>query len=379
MIQACDPCLRRTALLGLLAGRIEIARRGGGQLRDVLALPDDELLAAVAGNKARGLAATVPALAAAQRDAARRAGLAAFCRHSDRYPARLRDDRAAPAVLFVAGRPERLAELVGEGEARPPAAAVVGTRRASPEGLEVARLLGRGLSAAGVAVVSGMALGIDGAAHDGALEAGGATVAVLAGGADVPYPLRRRRTYEQIVSRGAVVAEMPPGFHAHPWCFLARNRIIAALADATIVVEAAARSGSLVTTELALELGRDVGAVPGSALSWRAEGVNALLRDGAALIRDARDALDLVVGLDAAARAAAEARAAGPVPAPPDLDPELAELLEAVEAGRDDVESLVGGPGAAASVQAGLMELELMGLVRRLPGGRVVRATGQAG
>jgi DNA processing protein len=169
---------------------------------------------------------------------------------------------------------------------------------------------------------------------------------------------------------------MPPGFAAFKWSFLARNRIIAGLADATIVVEAAERSGSLVTAEMALELGRDVGAVPGAPLDWRASGTNALLRDGATLIRDAHDALDLVLGLDAAALQTAAARAAGPVPAPPDLPPALRRLLVAVEEGRGSVDRLAAEGGGAAAVRAGLMELELLGLVRRGAGGRVVRMTG---
>jgi DNA processing protein len=251
--------------------------------------------------------------------------------------------------------------------------AIVGTRRASPEGLEVARALGRGLASAGVTVVSGMALGIDSAAHAGAVESGGRSVAVLAGGADVPYPARKRALHDQLRRHGAVVSEMPPGFRAHRWCFPARNRVIAALADATIVVEAAERSGSLITAELALELGREVAAVPGPVLSWRSAGTNALLRDGATLVRDARDILDLVLGVDGAAVAVADAQRAASAP-PVDLPPELASLLSAVDDGRDRISALTADADGAAMVRAGLAELELLGLVRRAPGGRWVRA-----
>ena len=176
--------------------------------------------------------------------------------------------------------------------------AVVGTRRASADGLEVARALGRGLAAAGVTVVSGMALGVDSAAHAGALESSGRTVAVLAGGADVPYPPSKARLHGLIAERGCVVGELPPGFVAMRWCFPARNRIIAALAHMTIVVEAARRSGSLITAEIAIDIGREVGAVPGPVTAWRSAGTNALLRDGATVIRDAADALDVAVGVD---------------------------------------------------------------------------------
>jgi len=378
MSAACAPCLRRTALLALLAGRIEIARRQRPGLRDVLALEDEALVRAVAGAEAEAVRARVGAIdPGALTVDAEAAGLTALCRHDRAYPSRLRDDRSAPATLFVAGRLERFAELVGAAEGPPPSVvAIVGTRKASSEGLEIARLLGRGLASAGVTVVSGLALGIDGAAHDGALEGGGATVAVLAGGADLPYPQRRRRTHEELTRRGAVVSEMPAGFRAFPWSFLARNRIIAGLAAATIVIEAAERSGSLVTAELALELGRDVGAVPGSVLSWRTRGTNALLRDGATLVRDARDALDLALGFDTDARVAAGVQASGPVPAPPGLDPELDALLTAVETGDETIEALVRRAGSPSGVQAGLMELELLGLVRRAPGGRVTRVLG---
>ncbi|QEC48684.1 DNA-protecting protein DprA [Baekduia soli] len=381
---ACDACLRRTMLVASLAGGIEIARHRRRPLREVLALGDAELAAAVAGDRVPEVLEEVAARSVtALRDAAGKAGLLAICRHDPAYPAMLRDDRSAAAVLFAraggAGAAARLGALLGRpGEAPPPAVAIVGTRKASPEGLEVARTLGRGLAAAGVTVVSGMALGIDGAAHAGALEGGGTTVAVLAGGADIAYPATKRRLYGAIVGAGLVISEMPPGFRAHRWCFPARNRTIAALAPATLVVEAAERSGSLITAELALDLGRDVGAVPGPVMVWRSRGTNALLRDGATLIRDAADALDLVLGVGEAE--AATARAALAVVAPPaDLEPSLRALLRAIEDGRDTVGALAADPGAAAAVRAGLMELELLGLVRRGPGGRVVRVPAAGG
>jgi DNA processing protein len=218
-----------------------------------------------------------------------------------------------------------------------------------------------------------MALGIDSAAHAGALEAGGRTVAVLAGGADVPYPRSKARLYEAIVrGGGAVVSEMPPGFQAFKWNFPARNRIIAAAAPATIVVEAAERSGSLITADLALQLGRDVGAVPGPVVSWRSRGTNALLRDGATLIRDARDALDLVLGIEGADAAVGWA-AGETVPPPSGTAPALLALLAAIEDGRDTIATLATDAAGAAAVRAGLMELELLGLIQRAPGGRVRR------
>src|SRR3954452_8810442 len=276
---ACGDCLRRSWLLARLAGRLDIAFHRRRPVRDVLALDDAQLIRGLGGDQAAAIAAELDAVRAADlRAHAAAAGLSVVCRHDARYPARLRDDRAAPAVLYVSAALDdgvaRLAALAADG----PVVAVVGTRRASPDGLEIARALGGGLCAAGVTVVSGMALRVDSAAHAGAVEAGGRTVAVLAGGADQPYPLRKRALYERILAGGAAISEMPPGFRPYKWGFPARNRTIAALADATIVVEAAGRSGSLITADLALELGRDVGAVPGPVLSWRSAGTNALLR-----------------------------------------------------------------------------------------------------
>ena len=220
MTSACEGCLRRSWLLARLAGHIEIAWRRSRPVRDVLSLSDATLIEAVAGESARAVHAEWEQVdATLLAPAAREAGLRTVCRHGEAYPARLRDDGSAPAALFVTGRGE-LAPLVGDSGAQPPpAVAIVGTRRASLDGLQVATALARGLSASGVAVVSGMALGIDSAAHEGALDGGGRTVAVLAGGADVPYPRSKRRVYEQIMGAGCVLSEMPPGFQARRWCF----------------------------------------------------------------------------------------------------------------------------------------------------------------
>ena len=191
-------------------------------------------------------------------------------------------------------------------------------RLAAPElvRVEVAEQLGYLLAGAGLVVVSGMALGIDAAAHRGALDAGGSTIAVLGSGPDVVYPRSERRLYERITSTGAVVSEMPPGTVPGPGCFPKRNRIMAALGTMTLVVEAAQPSGSLITAEQAAKLGREVGAVPGRVTSRVARGTNALLAEGAAVIRDAQDVLDRMVGVgspDGAPRRAGARRGAGPV------------------------------------------------------------------
>ena len=359
---ACDACLRRTAFVASLAPHVERARRDHRHIRELLALSDEQLLDALAGDRRAELERTRDAFdPATARIRLGGAGLDAVCRHGSDYPQRLRQAADAPAVLHVAGDRARLAAIAGDDA---PAVAIVGARRAGHDGLEVARGLGRGLAAAGVTVVSGMALGVDSAAHAGALEVGGPTITVLASGADVPYPPSKRGLYRELVRTQAVLSEMPAGFRPFRWCFPARNRTIAGLASLTIVVEAAERSGSLITAELAQELGRAVGAVPGSVLAPRAAGSNALLRDGAVVIRHAQDALDEALGIGVAtALAGRDAR---------ELDGPLRALLERVADGRDTVSALAATPAEAQHALAGLGELELLGFVRRGPGGRYV-------
>jgi DNA processing protein len=249
------------------------------------------------------------------------------------------------------------------------AVAIVGARRATPYGLEVARTLGRGLAAARVIVISGMALGIDAAAHSGALEVGGPTIAVLAGGADRPYPRSRAPLYRRIIAEaGCAVSEMPPGFAPFKWGFPARNRIIAGLAAATIVVEAAERSGSLITAEMAQDLGRIVAAVPGPVTSRMSAGTNALLRDGAELVRDAQDALDAVFGPGT--------RLVAPGPDPSRLAPELRAVLDRFVGAPATPAALLRGGDDVDAVLAALAELELLGHLRRGPGGAYVRVAG---
>jgi DNA processing protein len=359
---ACDGCLRRTALIGLLAGHVDRARRDHRHIRELLALPDAALLAALAGDRRCALQRSYEQIAPrAARSRLAAARLHAICRHDAGYPPRLLQSTDAPAVLHVAGNPALLAALAAGGA---PAVAVVGARRAGQDALEIARGLARGLAAAGVTVISGMALGIDSAAHAGALEVGGPTLGVLASGADVAYPPSKRGLYRALVRDQAVVSEMPPGSSPHRWCFPARNRTIAGLASLTIVVEAAERSGSLITAELAQELGRAVGAVPGPVLAPRTAGSNALLRDGALVIRHAQDALDEALGIGVAT--------ALPRRDPGRLETPLRALLARVADGGDTVSALAATPAEAQQALAGLAELELQGFVRRAAGGRYV-------
>jgi DNA processing protein len=287
---------------------------------------------------------------------ARTVGLESICRCDPRYPPRLRDLGSAPAVLYVGGGLERFLAAAAEEPV-----AVVGARRASTYGLETARSLGRGLAAAGLTVVSGMALGIDSAAHEGALSTRAPAVAVLPSPAETPYPRTRRRLYHQLMTAGAVVSELPPDTRVRRWMFVARNRIIAGLSAATVVVEAAAGSGALLTAQFARALGRPVGAVPGRITTPQAIGTNALLVEGARVVRGAQDVLDALYGVGART-AGGEYR--------PEPGADTREVLQAVAGGRDTPDALAAAEIAPGRALAALAWLELSGNLRREPGGR---------
>jgi DNA processing protein len=268
------------------------------------------------------------------------------------YPPALQHIPDPPPVLWVRGDPQLLARL---------SVAVVGSRAGSPYGLQVAERLGGDLAARGVAVVSGMARGVDSAAHEGALSAGGITSAVLGSGADVVYPAEHRGLALRIAANGAIVSELVPGTRPRPEFFPRRNRIISGLVRAVVVIEAGEKSGSLITARCALEQGRDVLAVPGNILSGRNKGGHALLRDGARLVETADDVLD-ELGLNRSGPRADS-------PDPP--DPVLSVLApgEPMELGRISEEC--GLPAAALLPR--LLDLEMRGLVLRVAGGRFLR------
>jgi DNA processing protein len=362
MTGACCDCLRRSHLIAFLASRIAgKLDRPGRRDTGILGLDSERLIAAVAGTDAEDaedfLESFDAGVARAELD---ERGTSALCRHSDGFPACLGDLTDPPAVLYVAGDPARLGELSTE-----PAVTIVGTRRPSAYGVEVAHALGRGLARAGVTVVSGLALGIDAAALRGAVEAGAGGLAVLAGGPDVPYPRTNRRLHAELVRTGAVLSEAPPGRRAFRWSFPARNRIMAALGRLTVVVEAAQRSGSLITTDFAEQLGRGVAAVPGRVTSHVAAGANRLLRDGAALVSGPEDVLDELFGAGAWSAPPSE-----PAPRPV---PELRPVLEAVEAG-EGIAGIGDRAGlSAAATRRALSRLESEGYVVRDALGRYER------
>lgn len=281
------------------------------------------------------------------------------------YPAALRDLSLPPPVLALVGagwEPSRQA----------PAVAVVGSRRMDAYGQEVATLFARDLARAGVVVVSGFARGVDAAAHRAALGAAGTTFAVLGCGLDVDYPAGQRQLAREVEAGGVRLSEFPLG--TGPWRanFPVRNRIIAALARATLVVQGALRSGSLVTAHLALELGRDVFAVPSRIFDERAMGTNTLLAEGAHLALHPRDVLDRI-GVASTAQPAGAAAASGRE-APPPGWPET--LLNTLVPGEPvTAEGLAGAAGCDVDTALGaLLELELLGWTRRLPGPLFARA-----
>jgi DNA processing protein len=270
------------------------------------------------------------------------------------YPALLGELHDPPPRLYLRGGPVELLDL--------PAVAIVGARSCSPYGAQVARELARELGAAGAVVVSGLARGVDGEAHRGALAASGLTVAVLGCGIDRDYPRAHAQLAGRIAESGAIVSEYAPGVEPSPWRFPARNRIVAGLARATVVVEARERSGALITADFALELGREVFAVPGEITSALSAGTNDLIRQGATPLLSADDVLE-ALGLERAATRVPDALSADALALLAPLS-EIARTLD--ELGRL---TGLGSPAMAAA----LTELELAGLVAAADG--VYRST----
>jgi DNA processing protein len=353
----CDACLRHAHLIAHLAPRIAgMLDRPRERVAGVLRLDEEELIERVASHRADAVNRFLDDFDRGHaRERLANREVVAICGHHEDYPASLRDLADPPRVLFCAGTIERLRELLAE-----PAATIVGSRRASPYALEVARQLGRGLAASGVTVVSGLALGIDAASHEGALEGGSQTIAVLACGPDLIYPSRHRALYRRLRRSGVVLSEMPPGTRALRWGFPARNRIMAALGAITVVVEAGDPSGSLITAHFAADLGRSVGAVPGRVTVSVAEGSNRLLRDGAVLIRGPEDVLDEVFGVGNRPLGRGKGAFERAIRA---LDPVVRQVFDRVELG-ESVSAIAAATGlSVATVRAALGQLEHEGLI----------------
>ena len=325
------------------------------------ALASTSLLAARAGGRAAAAAADPERRAAARQavDGALSLGMGVLAIFDEAYPTSLRHLADPPPVLFLRGR----RALLGT-----PGVAVVGSRKATARARDVSFQLGRALAEEGIPVVSGLALGVDGAAHRGAVEGRGPTVAVLGTGADRAYPSSHRTLFRRIVETGLVVSEFPPGTPALPHHFPRRNRILAALAHTLVVVEAASRSGALISVDHALDLGLDVWAVPGPIQEPACAGSNALLADGARPLVSVDAFLQAVAGT--APRAAEEALDGVAADAGPE-----ARVLEALSQGgrsADEVARVTGLPTARALSLLSALELE--GRVQRIPGMRFRKA-----
>lgn len=342
---ACVECLARAWLLARLAAHLDVVRH---RVPAVLDLGDDDLIHEVAGADKAAVRAELAAFdAPAYADACVAAGLELICRCHAAYPAPLLDLSAEPAVLHIAGGAAKFIELVG----RHPVA-IVGARRASPYALESARALAHGVSAGHHAVVSGMAAGVDSAAHEGALSAWGGTIAVLPAAPQRPYPVSALGLHRRILTGGAAVSELGPDVPVRRWMFPARNRIVAGLSAMTVVVAARKGSGALTTARMARALQRPLGAVPGQVTSPLAWGPHQLIREGARLVAGPGD-----VGL-------------------PDWNPQqaipkgLRRLFDALADGLEPGEAFAEAELDVQQGLAQLAELELAGHIHRRAGGQ---------
>lgn len=356
-------CLRliRSAPVGPATFR-ELINHCGGAKEALRALPE------LAKRGGRPVRLCSEAAAEAELAAAERAGACPVFTIEPGYPPLLAAVDAPPPLLYIKGRRELLAR---------PAVAIVGSRQASAAGVKLAHRFAAELGAAGLVVVSGLARGIDAAVHAASLATG--TAAVLAGGVDVVYPPEHAGLQREIGETGCLVTEQPPGFVARGQDFPRRNRLISGMSLGVIVVEAARRSGTLVTARFAAEQGREVFALPGHPLDPRAEGTNQLLKSGATLVTEPADVLEALApqiargcGLtEAAAQSYAAAAAAadladGPPSAPEPGEAERARVLEALGPQPVDVDALVRASGLdARAVRILLMELDLAGEIVR--------------
>lgn len=360
------------SLLQARVGNSLVSRLAGGRVRDVIEKPAARISGEMnlTGKAARALAEMRQAFDAhALLESLERAGIQTVTLADEAYPARLRAAPDPPPALFVRGR------LMSDA-----LVALVGSRKATPAGVEMAHALGRELAARGVCVVSGLALGVDAAAHEGALEAGGDTIGVLGCGIDVVYPRANRDLFRRVEGRGALVSEYAPGEAPLAWRFPARNRIIAGLSDAVVVVEASEKSGALITARHALDAGRDVWAVPGPPGMPECRGSNRLLADGAGVLWDVPEFLEAVAGRTGEKTppgpVAAEPTAREPVlPDPPvGLPEEEAGVLRGVDFRSVGADVVAGRTGVEMKVVlSALAILELKGYVARDAAGNFAR------
>jgi DNA processing protein len=285
--------------------------------------------------------------------------------HDPRYPPALRHIADAPPLLYVSGQAQLLTG---------PCLAMVGSRNASVQGAANAEVFAQALSMAGLTIVSGLALGIDTAAHRGALQGAGATIAVIGTGPDLVYPARNRALWQRIAEQGCVVGEYAPGTPPLAHNFPQRNRIISGLSAGVLVVEAAAKSGSLITARLAAGQGRDVFAIPGSIHSALAKGCHLLIKEGAKLVESAADVLQEIRGSPMVRLGLADVGRPQPAGSLAPQGGDHDDVLEAIGHGPLDLEAIARAcQRAPHEMAAGLLELELAGMAERLADGRYQR------
>lgn len=338
----------------------QLLRRFGTAQAALEALPD------LAGRGGTPYQPAGPERVAKEIGAVRAAGARYLFHDSPDYPALLAQLDSAPPILTWRG---------DIGLAKRPCVAIVGARNASAAAVKLARQFAVDLAEAEIVVVSGLARGIDGAAHQAALDGG--TIGVIASGIDITYPPEHQDLQEFVAQRGLLLAEQPPGTEPLARHFPSRNRIIAGLAAGTVVVEAAPKSGSLITARLAAEAGREVMSVPGSPLEPRSQGCNELIREGAVLVQSAADVIELISGFDGVARTSLRETGTSFEHIPDDhadRPAEIASLLTTAPIGVDELIRQSGeGPSA---VQLALLELELSGQLVRHAAGRVSLLSG---
>ena len=346
--------LLRSPNIGPISFR-QLLRRFGSAIAALEALPN------LAGRGGAAYRIAPEARVAAEVAALRAAGGKYLFHDAPDYPALLTQIESAPPILMVRGD----AALASR-----PTVAIVGARNASAAAIKLARQFAGELAEAGYVIVSGLARGIDGAAHQASLAGG--TIGVIASGIDVTYPPEHADLQEAVASQGLLIAEQPPGTEPLARHFPSRNRIIAGLAAGTLVVEAAPKSGSLITARLAGEAGREVMAIPGSPLDARAQGCNHLIREGAVLVQSAADVIELLAGFDGVPRSTFREQGADWQPLADELADDPAEIEDLLTIAPVGVDELIRQSGAsAAAVQLALLELELAGRLLRHAGGRV--------
>lgn len=351
----CRNCRRRSWLLGELSPLLDYQRGDPERLLELLQLGDEQLIGALGGRRRTELSRAWSGFSALSA-AAPGVGL---CRHSERWPARLRDCEA-PAMLWLSSPAPRLERLLAE-----PTVALLGSRHPSPYGRAMAASLARGLAAAGVTVIAPLPGGLAAAAHSAAIEAKGGAVAVAGDGLARIRPASAAHLARELGHRGCVLSELWPQASGRGWGPQAAHRTVVGLADLVVLLEAGSSPGELLGPRIAVSLRRPLAALPGPVTSGLSEGPHSLIRSGASLIRDAEDVLEVLYEQGCHDRRPDKMKAAQP-----GLRPGLRAILLRVGAGEDTAERLARGAQDPGAVDAALGELEAMGLLERLPSGR---------